>query len=122
MRKSAKPGRPLGIIALLLRALGASSTAARANPSDPTLAATHDDPALNRAACPPFMPKSCSIAILHGDPAPPERLHDGFCAGDLSCVLPIAFRAPRDAVRQIAEAMTHGAGGSQAGPISRPAA
>lgn len=30
---------------------------------------TNEDKDLNWGPCPPFMPKGCSIAVLHGDPA-----------------------------------------------------
>jgi quercetin dioxygenase-like cupin family protein len=33
------------------------------------LALTADDPQLKWGPCPPFLPKGCDIAVLHGDPA-----------------------------------------------------
>jgi len=69
MSKLMKPGRLLSMIVLLLLGLGTSFTAAHANTPEPALAITHDAPALKWTGCPPFMPKGCEIAILHGDPA-----------------------------------------------------
>ena len=33
---------------------------------------TADDPHLQWNPCPPFLPKGCQIAVLHGDPAKPN--------------------------------------------------
>jgi len=56
---------------LLLFLLGLAGSAACAQAPAPEPALTHDalDPALEWGACPPFLPKGCSIAVLHGDPA-----------------------------------------------------
>ncbi len=40
--------------------------------ADPALTWTHDDPKLTWGPCPPFLPKGCGIAVLHGDPAKPN--------------------------------------------------
>lgn len=36
---------------------------------EPALAATHKDAGLKWGPCPPFIPKGCEIAVLHGDPS-----------------------------------------------------
>lgn len=36
------------------------------------LAMAADDPKLVWGPCPPFLPKGCGIAVLHGDPAKPN--------------------------------------------------
>lgn len=36
---------------------------------EPALARTASDADLKWGACPPFLPKGCAIAVLHGDPA-----------------------------------------------------
>lgn len=37
--------------------------------SEPALAFAADDAQLKWGPCPPFLPKGCGIAVLHGDPA-----------------------------------------------------
>ena len=37
-----------------------------------SVAHTIHDPALKWGPCPPFLPKGCAIAVLHGDPAKPN--------------------------------------------------
>lgn len=37
--------------------------------AESALAFTADDPKLQWGPCPPFLPKGCGIAVLHGDPA-----------------------------------------------------
>lgn len=69
MHKPLTTGRLLSLFLLLLLGLGTPLTAAHASAPEPALAITHDDPALKWTGCPPFMPKGCEIAILHGDPA-----------------------------------------------------
>lgn len=39
---------------------------------EPALAYTHQDAGLKWGPCPPFIPKGCEIAVLHGDPARPN--------------------------------------------------
>lgn len=69
MRHPIQTGRPPQAVSryLLLFLLGLSGSAACAQ--EPAL--THDalDPALEWGACPPFLPKGCGIAVLHGDPS-----------------------------------------------------
>jgi quercetin dioxygenase-like cupin family protein len=36
------------------------------------VARTFQDPGLQWGPCPPFLPKGCGIAVLHGDPAQPN--------------------------------------------------
>lgn len=57
--------------ALSLLALLASPLAAADN-SEPALAFTVKDPSLTWGPCPPFLPKGCELAVLHGDPAKPN--------------------------------------------------
>lgn len=40
--------------------------------AEPALAHTIKDPQLQWGPCPPFIPKGCEIAVLHGDPAKPN--------------------------------------------------
>lgn len=40
--------------------------------TEPALARTHLDADLKWGPCPPFLPKGCGIAVLHGDPAKPN--------------------------------------------------
>lgn len=39
---------------------------------EPALAATFKDAQLKWGPCPPFIPKGCEIAVLHGDPSKPN--------------------------------------------------
>ncbi|MEK6807158.1 MAG: cupin domain-containing protein [Pseudomonadota bacterium] len=39
---------------------------------EPALALTFEDPQLKWGPCPPFLPKGCAIAVLHGDPSKPN--------------------------------------------------
>ena len=59
-------------IAQLLIALGTAGLAATASAQEPPVSWTATDPALKWAPCPPFLPKGCQIAVLHGDPARPN--------------------------------------------------
>lgn len=54
---------------LVLSSLVCASTLAQAPVSEPALTQTADDPQLKWGPCPPFLPKGCAIAVLHGDPA-----------------------------------------------------
>lgn len=45
---------------------------AQAPAGEPALASTFKDPQLKWGPCPPFIPKGCEIAVLHGDPAKPN--------------------------------------------------
>ncbi len=42
---------------------------APASAQEAPLTRTANDPALKWGPCPPFLPKGCEIAVLHGDPA-----------------------------------------------------
>jgi mannose-6-phosphate isomerase-like protein (cupin superfamily) len=55
----------------LLLCLGLASLCAHAQPAAPeqALARTARDADLKWGPCPPFLPKGCAIAVLHGDPA-----------------------------------------------------
>lgn len=53
------------VLLILLCALASASPAAE----EPALALTADDAQLQWGPCPPFLPKGCAIAVLHGDPA-----------------------------------------------------
>lgn len=47
----------------------ASVADAQSAAKEPALAISAKDPKLNWGPCPPFMPRGCEIAVLHGDPA-----------------------------------------------------
>ena len=49
-----------------------AGAAAVPSPAQRPLAIAPDSPALKWGACPPFFPKGCEIAVLHGDPAKPN--------------------------------------------------
>lgn len=55
---------------VLFLAVGVSGSAAPAQ--EPALASTAKDAGLKWGPCPPFLPKGCQIAVLHGDPAKPN--------------------------------------------------
>jgi quercetin dioxygenase-like cupin family protein len=52
-------------VLLLIASLAAAETPV----AEPALAFTLKDPSLKWSPCPPFIPKGCEIAVLHGDPA-----------------------------------------------------
>ena len=54
---------------LLLLGLVGSIAYAQAPPQEQALTRTADDAQLTWGPCPPFLPKGCGIAVLHGDPA-----------------------------------------------------
>jgi quercetin dioxygenase-like cupin family protein len=58
------------LFAVSLLALSASQ--AQSPAAEPALAREAFDPGLTWGPCPEFMPKGCSIAVLHGDPAKPN--------------------------------------------------
>jgi len=60
--------RCLPVLALLLAPLAMAEKAA----SESALARTFKDADLKWGPCPPFIPKGCEIAVLHGDPAKPN--------------------------------------------------
>lgn len=49
--------------------LASQFTLAEAPVSEQALTVTAHDPGLQWGPCPPFLPKGCGIAVLHGDPA-----------------------------------------------------
>ncbi len=53
----------------LLFGLFGSVAHAQAPADEQALMRTHRDAALKWGPCPPFLPKGCGIAVLHGDPA-----------------------------------------------------
>jgi len=53
---------------LLLGLIGAVASA-QAPPQEQALTRTARDAQLQWGPCPPFLPKGCGIAVLHGDPA-----------------------------------------------------
>jgi len=60
-----------GLIASSLLVTAVAIGAADA-PKEPALASTFKDAKLQWGPCPPFIPKGCEIAVLHGDPAKPN--------------------------------------------------
>ena len=54
---------------LLLLSLGGSFAHAQAPAQEQALTRTAGDAQLVWGPCPPFLPKGCGIAVLHGDPA-----------------------------------------------------
>ena len=62
-------GRALQTALLLSLSLAGSLALAQAPVPEPALARTADDAQLEWGPCPPFLPKGCAIAVLHGDPA-----------------------------------------------------
>ncbi len=61
----------LMVSALVLSPLAMADKAEKAA-SEPALAYTHEDAGLQWGPCPPFIPKGCEIAVVHGDPAQPN--------------------------------------------------
>ncbi len=57
------------VASLFCLSLAGSFAFAQAPVAEQAMTRTHDDPQLKWGPCPPFMPKGCGIAILHGDPA-----------------------------------------------------
>jgi quercetin dioxygenase-like cupin family protein len=58
----------LSVVAALASPLALADQAA----PEPALAYTFKDPGLKWGPCPPFIPKGCEIAVVHGDPAKPN--------------------------------------------------
>lgn len=58
----------LSVLALLASPLALADKVA----GEPALAYTFKDPSLKWGPCPPFIPKGCEIAVVHGDPAKPN--------------------------------------------------
>ena len=59
--------RSLAVAALLLCAAASAQTQTPAPEKSVTI--TAGDPDLKWGPCPPFLPKGCGIAVLHGDPS-----------------------------------------------------
>jgi quercetin dioxygenase-like cupin family protein len=62
-------GRSLKVALTLGLLLGSAFAGVSAFAQQPPLTQTATDPKLNWGPCPPFLPKGCAIAVLHGDPA-----------------------------------------------------
>jgi quercetin dioxygenase-like cupin family protein len=62
-------GRSLQLALLLVLGLAGAFALAQAPAEEPALTWTHRDARLKWNPCPPFLPKGCGIAVLHGDPA-----------------------------------------------------
>ena len=62
-------GRSLQVTVLVAWGLGSSFALAQAPAEEPALTWTSRDAQLKWGPCPPFLPKGCGIAVLHGDPA-----------------------------------------------------
>lgn len=69
MRMQTPGGRPLPLALMLVLGLAGSSVLAHAPAGEQALTRTADDATLKWGPCPPFLPKGCMIAVLHGDPA-----------------------------------------------------
>ena len=59
----------VGSLLLLLPSLAGSFTHAQPPAQEQALTRTASDAQLTWGPCPPFLPKGCGIAVLHGDPA-----------------------------------------------------
>jgi len=62
-------GRPLQAAFLFLLSLVGSFALAQTPDPEQALTQTAGDALLKWGPCPPFLPKECGIAVLHGDPA-----------------------------------------------------
>lgn len=62
-------GRSLQSTVFVLMSLVGSFASAQVAESEQALTRTADDAQLQWGPCPPFLPKGCAIAVLHGDPA-----------------------------------------------------
>ena len=60
------------LLAVTVVALAGSLAWAEGPAPEPALALTFKDASLKWGPCPPFIPKGCEIAVLHGDPAKPN--------------------------------------------------
>ena len=60
--------KPLRTLSAALLVVAAPSVMA----NEPALAHTFAEAKLQWGPCPPFLPKGCGIAVLHGDPAKPN--------------------------------------------------
>lgn len=65
--------KPIWVFSWLLSCLLLSSlVVAQGGAPEPALAYGVEDPRLEWGPCPPFMPRGCEIAVLHGDPSKPN--------------------------------------------------
>ena len=64
--------RAVAFTTLLASALFCSLAWAQTQTSKPALSHAVDDAGLTWGPCPPFLPKGCGLAVLHGDPARPN--------------------------------------------------
>ena len=62
-------GRPLQVALSFVLSLIGSFALAQAPSQEQALTRTARDAQLKWGPCPPFLPKGCAIAVLHGDPA-----------------------------------------------------
>lgn len=69
MRNHTLNGRSLQAALLFLLGLIGPSALAQAPAKEQALTRTASDAQLKWGPCPPFLPKGCAIAVLHGDPA-----------------------------------------------------
>jgi uncharacterized RmlC-like cupin family protein len=56
-------------VLLLALALGGAGALAQVPAAEPASTQSADDPQLQWGPCPPFLPRGCGIAVLHGEPA-----------------------------------------------------
>lgn len=61
--------QPCLSVALVLAVLGSHAALADEAMKEKSAAFTFKDPQLAWGGCPPFLPKGCQIAVLHGDPS-----------------------------------------------------
>ena len=69
MRTRTLIGRSLQLALLFVLGLAGSFALAQAPAQEQALTRTARDAQLKWGPCPPFLPKGCAIAVLHGDPA-----------------------------------------------------
>ena len=69
MCKQSIISRSLQAAFLFLLSFVGSFALAQTPVPEQALTQTADDPKLKWGPCPPFLPKGCAIAVLHGDPA-----------------------------------------------------
>ena len=60
------------LLAVAVVALAGSFASAEGPAPESALALTFQDASLKWGPCPPFIPKGCEIAVVHGDPAKPN--------------------------------------------------
>lgn len=60
------------LLSLVLPLLFGAFAVAEDTASEQAVTYTFKDPNLKWGPCPPFIPKGCEIAVLHGDPAKPN--------------------------------------------------